>query len=49
MKNYGEKKIRLTKNNKTFTATIYDTCSDKDCNGCCSENARNGYLVDLEY
>jgi hypothetical protein len=49
MKNYGGKKIRLIKNNKTFTATIYDTCSDKDCSGCCSANARNGYLVDLEY
>lgn len=28
---------------------VYDVCSDSDCNGCCSRNAReSGYLIDLE-
>lgn len=48
-KNYALKKIRLTKNGVTFDATIVDTCGDNDCNGCCSKNAKNGYLVDIEY
>ncbi len=29
--------------------TVYDVCSDSDCNGCCSRNAgESGYLIDLE-
>ncbi len=29
--------------------TVYDICSDLDCNGCCSRNAsESGYLIDLE-
>ena len=46
---YAGKKIKLSKDGKTFIATIVDTCSDKDCGGCCSRNAKGGFLVDLEY
>ncbi len=46
---YANKKIRLTKNGKSFEATIVDTCGNPDCNGCCSENAQGGFLVDIEY
>ena len=48
-KNYCNKKIRVTKNNISFEATIIDTCSDKDCRGCCTKNSRNGFLVDAEW
>ena len=48
-KNYANKKIRLTKGGKTFVATIFDTCGNQDCNGCCYRNAKGGYLVDIEY
>ena len=30
-------------------ATIVDTCDNADCNGCCTKNAKGGYLVDMEY
>jgi hypothetical protein len=46
---YANKKIRLTKNGKSFVATIVDTCGNGDCNGCCTRNAKNGFLVDMEY
>lgn len=46
---YSGKSIRLTKDGKTFTAKIVDMCGDTDCNGCCTRNAKGGYLVDLEY
>lgn len=50
MKKYGGKYIQLTKNGKTFTAIIADTCANSDCNNCCHNNSRpTGYLVDLEY
>jgi hypothetical protein len=32
-----------------FTAIIADLCLDSECNGCCSANAVNGYLIDMEY
>ena len=29
--------------------TVYDLCSDSDCDGCCSQNAaETGFLVDIE-
>lgn len=30
---------------------VLDTCSDSDCGGCCTRNARHhgGVLIDLEY
>lgn len=32
-----------------FTAIIADLCLDSECDDCCSKNAVNGYLVDMEY
>jgi len=49
MKNYGGKTIRLKKNGKTFDALIADTCGNDDCNGCCTQNSKHGFLVDMEY
>ncbi len=46
---YANKKIKLTKNGKSFIAIIADTCGDNDCNGCCFRNSKGGYLVDIEY
>lgn len=35
---------------KVVTVNVIDTCSNKDCNGCCSKNTGNGkwLLIDLE-
>ena len=44
-----QQKIKLTKGSKSFMATIVDTCDNADCNGCCTKNAKGGYLVDMEY
>ena len=49
MSKYCGKTITLNKNGVKFTAIVADTCSDSDCDGCCSKNAKNGYLVDIEY
>ena len=33
----------------TIDVKVYDQCSDADCNGCCTRNAREtGFLIDLE-
>ena len=49
-KKYKNKKIRVTKGDKTFTAYIKDTCSDKDTqNNDCTRNSKGGYLIDVEY
>jgi len=52
--NYGNRTIEIRKvyngSEVVFNATIADTCSDSDCNGCCSLNAQpTGFLVDIEY
>ena len=39
----------MEKDGVSFVATILDTCRDSDCNGCCTRNAKNGHLVDMEY
>jgi len=52
---YANKAIQITKayNGMTriFNATIVDTCSNLDCNNCCSKNARasGGFLLNMEY
>ena len=49
---YKNKKIRITKNGKTFDAFIKDTCSDGDVKkgaSNCSKNAKGGFLIDIEY
>jgi hypothetical protein len=34
---------------KSMIVTVYDTCGDSDCNGCCTKNkGNNDALVDLE-
>lgn len=49
---WKNKKLRIKnpKTGKTMEVTVYDTCDDGDCGGCCSRNAdRNGgTLIDLE-
>ena len=35
--------------NKTMVVTVYDTCGDSDCDGCCTENKGNkDELIDME-
>src|SRR4051812_15503516 len=48
-KNYGGKTIQLKKGSKTFNALIADTCGNNDCDGCCTQNSKHGFLVDMEY
>ncbi len=49
-KNYQNRKVKITKNGKTFTAIIKDTCSDADTkNNDCTRNAKGGFLIDVEY
>ena len=48
-KSYANRKVRLTKNGKTFNATIVDTCGDDGCGGCCFLNSKGGILIDMEY
>jgi hypothetical protein len=47
---FANKKIRIDAQGKTVECTVYDTCSDADCGGCCTKNAgTSGYLLDMEY
>jgi hypothetical protein len=48
-KKYGGKTIQLKKGNQTFNALIADTCGNDDCDGCCRQNSKRGFLVDMEY
>jgi hypothetical protein len=39
----------LRSGDRTLVVTVYDTCSDSDCSGCCSANrGRADALIDLE-
>jgi hypothetical protein len=39
----------LRSGNKTMEVTVYDTCGDADCDGCCTQNRGNAAaLIDLE-
>ncbi len=39
----------LKKGDKTIVVTVYDTCGDNDCDGCCTENKGNkDELIDME-
>ena len=39
----------LKSGNKTIVVTVYDTCGDSDCNGCCTQNKGNkDELIDIE-
>jgi len=50
-RDYANKRLRVQAAGKTVELTVYDTCGDSDCNGCCTGNAAGygGYLVDMEY
>lgn len=45
---YRLKTLRLTQGTKTIDVKVYDMCSDSDCDGCCTENAKSGFLIDVE-
>lgn len=41
--------ICIRSGTKTMVVTVYDTCGDSDCNGCCTKNkGSKDALVDLE-
>jgi hypothetical protein len=46
---YRLKTLRLRQGNHQIDATVSDMCSDSDCSGCCTQNAREtGFLIDVE-
>jgi hypothetical protein len=46
---YKLKTLRLVQGSKTIDVKVYDMCSDKDCDGCCTKNAsQTGFLIDVE-
>jgi hypothetical protein len=48
-KKYKLKTLRLRQGSHQIDATVYDMCSDSDCDGCCTENAsETGFLIDIE-
>jgi hypothetical protein len=39
----------LKSGNRTIVVTVYDTCGDSDCDGCCTQNRGNkDELIDIE-
>jgi hypothetical protein len=46
---YALKTLRVRQGSRQIDVTVYDMCSDSDCNGCCTRNAsQTGFLLDLE-
>ena len=45
---YKLKTLRLSKGGKTIDVVVYDMCADSDCDGCCTRNAKSGFLIDIE-
>jgi hypothetical protein len=46
---YRERTLRLRHEGREIDVIVYDTCSDSDCDGCCTRNAAaTGFLIDLE-
>jgi hypothetical protein len=46
---YKLKTLRLKKSGKQIDVTVYDECADSDCDGCCTQNAKQtGFLIDIE-
>jgi hypothetical protein len=46
---YALKTLRVRHGDSRIDVTVYDMCSDSDCNGCCTQNRGSaGFLVDLE-
>jgi hypothetical protein len=49
LKKMGLHNLCLKSGNKTIEVTVYDTCGDSDCDGCCTENKGSAEaLIDLE-
>ena len=50
----GMQTIKLRQGGHEIIATVYDLCSDSDCDGCCTQNLGpvnsdgNSYLIDIE-
>lgn len=43
------KTLRVREGGRRIDVTVYDLCSDSDCDGCCSRNREEtGFLIDLE-
>ena len=43
------KTLNIRQGSKEIKATVYDECSDSDCNGCCTANlGKEGFLIDIE-
>jgi hypothetical protein len=46
---YALKTLRVRHGDARIDVTVYDMCSDSDCDGCCTQNRGSaGFLVDLE-
>jgi hypothetical protein len=46
---YALKTLRLRNGGDTIDVTVYDECSDSDCEGCCTDNSKEtGFLIDIE-
>lgn len=46
---YALKTLRVRQDGRQIDVTVYDMCSDSDCDGCCTANsAQTGFLIDLE-
>jgi hypothetical protein len=46
---YERHDVCLRSGDSSMIVTVYDTCGDSDCDGCCTENKGNAdALIDLE-
>jgi len=46
---YKLKTFRLKQGDHQIDAVVYDSCSDSDCDGCCTQNSsETGFLIDIE-
>jgi hypothetical protein len=48
---YKLKTLRLRQGTKMIDVKVYDMCSDSDCGGCCTQNAKQrglNFLIDIE-
>lgn len=49
LKTYGLHNICIKSGSKTMEVTVYDTCADSDCDGCCTQNKGSAdALIDVE-
>lgn len=47
---YALKTLRIKQGSRQLDVTVYDMCSDSDCDGCCTRNAsETGFLIDIEH